>query len=343
MIRQLLLPGHRLIILYLSLLPCLLKAESDDQSVPQIIDEHHEHWSRLVLRGAESINYRVMNLFRRDEEREAELITYFYGDRRSAYEVAGSHLRISARGVWSERSGHETRLRYSARLRLGDISDRLTLFADSHDASHYATDDIFSDRHRSTERDRRDDGTTAGLIYSLTQQARSDLSLSGGLRFRPEPSPRLRLRGRLRLPLGPWQLAPEQALFWDGQDGYGTRTQIKLHRPVGKIQDIDFSTSLVWSEVSQGLDWGQFGSWRAIISPRRNVAVRLGIQGHTHPSTVTDRFAIRIPYRQRIFRDWLFGTIEPGLDFAREHDYRTDPVIGLRLDVVVGAYDRLGF
>ena len=39
------------------------------------------------------------------------------------------------------------------------------------------------------------------------------------------------------------------------------------------------------------------------------------MRGHTRPSMVAEQYYVRGPYRQRIYRDWLFLTIEPGMDF----------------------------
>ncbi|HAS83157.1 MAG TPA: hypothetical protein DCS43_10920, partial [Verrucomicrobia bacterium] len=76
-------------------------------------------------------------------------------------------------------------------------------------------------------------------------------------------------------------------------------------------------------------------------SSRRSAAIKLGVRGYTHPSLVTDQYLVRVSYRKRVHRDWLFLEIEPGLDFFREDDFKTTPLINIHLDIVIGAFDRL--
>jgi len=312
------------------------KAEWEDT-----VDKHHHFLSRQVLRAGEAINTFLMEAFRKPEDRESELIRRFYGDLETAYDVEGTHIRITPRATFSERSAHRYKVDFSARLRLGDISERLTFFADSYDTDHDTMEEVFSDRYRKELERERSEGATAGLTYLLTDRVTHQLSLSGGLRFRPEPSPRLRLRGRIRKSFDVWHSEFAQSLFWDRSDGFGEKSQIKFDRPIGEQYLFRLSSSAVWSELSRGVDWGHFASFFGYFSARRSAAIKAGLRGHTHPSTVTEQYLVRVPYRQRVFRDWLFLEIEPGLDFFREDNYEIAPLINLKLDIIIGSFERI--
>ncbi len=305
------------------------------------VDEQHRYLSRKVLFVAESINSFIAHALTDEDKREPDLVNRFYGDLLTAYDVEGTRIRITPRATFSERSSHVYKMDFSARLRLGDISDRLQFFADSFDTDHNTMDEMFSHRYRRELDRERSEGATAGLTYLLTDRVTHRLSLSGGLRFRPEPSPRLRLRARVGKSFDKWRSEFTQNLFWDMEDGVGEKSQIKFDRPIGDLYLFRLSSSAVWSELSRGVDWGHFASYYATFSPRRSAAIKAGFRGHTHPSTVTEQYLVRIPYRQRIHRDWLFLEIEPGLDFFREDNYEIAPLINLKLDILIGSIERI--
>ena len=305
------------------------------------MDRYHSHLSQRVLRVAESVNSIIVRTFRSKEDQEAEMTRRFFGNLLTAFHVEGSHIRVTPRIIVTDRSDTEYKLDFSGRLRLPGISDRLRLYADSRDTDYDTMDEIFSARYRRTLERERGEGATAGLAYFFTDRAERQLSLSTGMRFRPEPSPKARLRGRYRKSFEVWRADFAESGFWSERDAFGKRTEITLDRPFGAIHRLHLRSSGVWSEVSHGVDWGQNASWFTRFSSRRSAAVTLGARGHTHPSWVADQYLLRVTHRRRIHRDWLFLEIEPGLDLFREDDYKATPLINIKLEIVIGAFDRL--
>jgi hypothetical protein len=301
------------------------------------LDRSHRYLSNRVMRLAESINNVFTSAFGKDEDTGDEMTRRFYGNLLTAYQVEGSHIRVRPRFIMTEGEGSEYKLDFSARLRLHDISDRLRLYADSYDTDYDTMEDIFSARYRQRLELERGEGATAGLTYFFSDHMRRKLSLSTGLKFRPEPSPKIRLRGLLRKTFAIWRAELRQSVFWSEKDGAGEKTEFTLDRPVGDIHLVRFHSSVVWSEDSHGVDWGQFASYYANFSSRRSTALKLGVRGYSHPSWITDQYLLRVAYRQRVHRDWLFMEIEPGLDFFREDDFKMIPLINIKFEIVIGS------
>jgi hypothetical protein len=305
------------------------------------LDRSHRYLSDRVLHLAESINNVISSTFRQEEDHESEMIRRFFGNLLTAYQVEGSHIRVTPRLILTEENGNEYKVDFSARLRLPDLSRRLRLYVDSYDTDYDTMEDIFSTRYRQRLDLERGEGTTAGLTYFFSDHMKRDLSLSTGLKFRPEPSPKIRLRGRVRKSFDIWRAEVAQSGFWSEKDGVGERTEFTLDRPSGEIHLVRLRSSVVWSELSHGVDWGQFASYYANFSSRRSAAIKLGVHGYSHPSWITDQYLIRVAYRKRVHRDWLFLEIEPGLDFFREDDFKISPLINIKLEIVIGSFKPL--
>lgn len=302
------------------------------------VDAGHAHSSRWVVRQVDRLNTWLLDQVGEEAERESEFLRHFYGDRTSPFEVQGSHVRISPRLGWSESGGWDPSVSFSARLRLSRISRRLRFFAESVDQEADGVENIFSDRFRAPSDGRRNRSTVAGLTYLLSERTRSTASLSGGLRFRPEPVPQVRLRGRVHTEVGAWTPALIQTFFWDGRDGFGERSELDLPRRVGERHLFRAATAAEWSETTQGVEFGQVISWRTDLPGEREWLHRVGARVHTHPETVVDLIEWRIHHRRPAFRDWCFLRVEAGMDFREERAYRADPLVRLTLEFFVGEY-----
>lgn len=315
-------------------------AEPEPEELTRL-DRCHRYLSNRVLRFAESINNVISSTFRRDEDHESEMTSRFYGNLLTAYQVEGSHIRVTPRLIMTDGADNEYKLDFSARLRLPDLSKRLRLYADSYDPDYDTMEEIFSLRYREQLEAERGEGPTAGLTYFFSDHMQRQLSLSTGLRFRPEPSPKIRLRGRLRKSFDIWCADLSQSGFWSERDGFGEKTEFTLNRPTGESDLFRLQSSMVWSELSHGVDWGQFASYYANFSSRHSAALKLGVRGYSHPSWIADQYMVRLAYRRRVHRDWLFMEIEPGFDFFREDDFETTSLINIRFEIVIGFYAQL--
>ncbi len=319
---------------------------ADEPAAPETgkatrLDRIHSYLSNRVLRLAESINNLISATFRQKEDHESEMTRRFYGNLLAADQVEGSQIRLTPRLSMTEGGDNEYKLDFSARLRLPDISKRLRLYTDSYDTDYDTMEEIFSARYRRKLEAERSEGATAGLSYLFSDRVTRQLSLSTGLRFRPEPSPKIRLRGRLRKSFDIWCADIAQSVFWSEQDGFGEKTEFTLERTSDEIHFFRLNSSLVWSEVSHGVDWGQFASYYAYFNSRLSATLKLGARGYSHPSWITDQYLVRVACRKRVHRDWMFLEIEPGLDFFREDDFDMTPLINIKLVIFIGSSKRL--
>ncbi len=145
----------------------------------------------------------------------------------------------------------------------------------------------------------------------------------------------------MRKSLDNWRADASQSVFWSDRDGGGEKTEFKLDRPVGDIHLFRLHSSLVWSELSHGVDWGQYASYYALFNSRSSATLKLGLRGYSHPSWLTDQYLVRVAFRKRVHRDWIFLEIEPGLDFFRDDNFKTIPLINIKMEFVFGSFKRL--
>lgn len=302
------------------------------------VDRSHAKLSNLLLDTVERVDNFLHDTMTPAEEEALPLIGQFYGDRRfRSSATSGSYVTITPEITFSDDPVVDTSVDFSAHLKLRRVSDRLELFVDRFDDDADLLDGVLG-RLNQKLRDNNEEGG-AGLLYHLPDYFALKSSMSVGVAFKPAPVLRLKLRERLTTRAGRWQVRLSEIPFWESDDGFGEKTELALIRPLSTDTVLRSTSGAVWSETSEGVDLGHAFVVSHSLSRRRSISFRAGVAGHTEPSAIVDGYSGRATWRQRVFRDWLYLEIEPGVDFTDENDFKATPLLSLRFDIVLGAVD----
>lgn len=218
--------------------------------------------------------------------------------------------------------------RFRLDLHLPRTSRRLTVVLIGSDADHPLRDALGQE----------DDDTVAGFLrYFLLDRDAAWLSLDGGTKFRPEPDPFGRIRGVRRIAVGDLlSITPRQTFYWELADGFGETTRVDVDRQIGERSLLRWRSEGTWSEVSEGVDLFMEVSGSRQLAELRGIRAAVKLDGRTEPSVRATRYAAAIRYRHAVWRDWLFGEIEPEIGFPLDRDWTFTPGITLRLEAILG-------
>lgn len=257
-------------------------------------------------------------------------------ERYADLDVRRSHVRLSPSVRLRESGEVDFDFGFSARLRLPRASRRARLVLDRTDWLPELGRD-FEGRSGADIFDRDAGRGTASLVLPIYQRTRYRLAARAGLRFAPEPEPRLQLGlyASRRL-TGDWMLRPHQAVFWDADGGFGEKTVLEVQRHFADRLLVRLGNELIWSESSRGAELAQYVHFYRFLSNRRMIGAKVGAFEYTHPNTVVDQYRIRFPYRQRVWKSWMYIEIEPGGRFLREDNYRFSPELTITVDLLAG-------
>ncbi|MDA0989450.1 MAG: hypothetical protein O3A51_01700 [Verrucomicrobia bacterium] len=301
------------------------------------VDGVQEAVSDRVMETADKIDQWLDRSITPQSQERNETFDRFFGDRRIDDERQGSRIRIIPEVEFAERNEIDVGVRFKARLSLPRVEDRINLSIDNLDDDKTVLEG-FTDQ-RSRESQVTEDNETASLNFRLIDSVRFKSSISAGAKFKPEPIPRLKIKGGVITTRDAWALRLTENLFWLSDDGFGEKTQLDLDYTVEPQKFIRASTSVVWSEISEGVNAGQTLAYYSQLSQRRHMAILLGAIGHSRPSYVMDNYLFRFHWRQLIHSDWFHIEVEPGVDFPAERDWRFTPVLNLRFEFGFGDTD----
>ena len=187
------------------------------------------------------------------------------------------------------------------------------------------------DVFRATE----DEEWLLGLGYSPVKNSKRRLDIGGGVNVAWPPDVWARARYRRHAFFGERTLGRyRQTLFWKQEEGAGASTIFDLEHMIQKRFLVGWNGSATFSQATEGVDWLTSFILYQALTPGSALAYRFAIDGETGADVPLNVYSIRLTYRGRVSREWLFVEVRPEVayrKFERGGDW----------DVVPGLY--LGF
>lgn len=305
-------------------------------SLPAHMDSAHRHLSAYVEGFADGLDALLTRTFGGGPSATNDAIVVEGLPALARDPTGGSRVILAPSVAYSEEEGTKFRNRFFARLDLPRFEDRVQIVA----LNIQADEDVLTDFADPISRDRRLEGENdkvAGLLFVLIEDLRFDLSAAAGLRFTDiEPVPKLRLRGRVKYTSGATRYELANIGFWQGDDGFGQKTEASVRHGFTPRFSVRNTGALLIREEFPGVELGNTLALHYLLPHRRSIGLKLGAHWLTEPDAVIDFYSVRVPFRQGIWRQWLYLQIEPGADFRNEDDFDISPLISVGLEITFG-------
>lgn len=252
---------------------------------------------------------------------------------REEFDIRGSRIILTPTIEAQDSQGLSVGLKLRARIELPRVSKRIKLIFDSDYDETDLTPEIVRQRDVGL---RGDEQPTANLEVDLPPIWKFKMAGETGLKFKPEPQPRFGLRGRLSRTEGEFELKLTQKFFWEGDEGFGERTTLALEQCRKGVFLRRLSTSVLWSESSDGVQGGSTLQMFRYLGGSRALGVSFGANGPLEPEAHVETYSARISFKRRVHRDWLFFEVEPGIDWEREHSFKPTYIVRAKFDLIFG-------
>ena len=301
---------------------------------------HPVQWLSARVTGAgDRLDTFLANRFRAKNARPDEPFAHSIGDpqeeEEDEEEVNRTYIRVSPGFEYLDGEGVTSFVRASLRLALPRTAERVQLVFDSFDDDHDVVDSTLQ-RPALTDASSEDGGQTLSLRLSLHKTLHTRATFDTGLRFQPEPDPRLRFRYRMWTQAGPVIVRGVQSIFWEPEDGFGEKTQLDIEHGQATQRLVRASTSVLWSETSEGVQGGEVLSYSHTLGHRNAIGLSLGASFPLEPPVAVEKYTAQLPYRHRLHGHWLFMELTPGVDFPRARDFKVTPFIMLKFSLIFG-------
>jgi hypothetical protein len=243
----------------------------------------------------------------------------FFGDIRFDQETSATYGRAGLGLTWSEYDSGQAITDFFARYPLPNLSRKLEVVL-----ARDNEDDFVQDRASPVDAvpefvsATQDQSWLAGLGYTSISTNRSRLRFSGGLRLAWPPVPYAQARYRYRYFFSEkLALRAQETVFWRRNEGFGTTTVVDLERLLGAHVLARWSTSATLSQATEGTRISSSLTLYQSLGGARALAYSALVKGSTGAPVPLERWGVRVLYRQRAWRDWLFVEVGTGVSWPR--------------------------
>ena len=177
----------------------------------------------------------------------------------------------------------------------------------------------------------------AALRIEKTEAERWHLSLDGGIKFHgliEAPSPFVRSRASLAMPMELWNVRLSETVFWFNSIGAGETTQMDWERPISQPLMFRATSVATWLNNTQNFDLRQDMIFFHKLDERNALMYQASAIGVGRPNTVVTEYVVLALYRYRLHREWMFLEMSPQLHFPRTLAFHTSTMLSLRLEML---------
>jgi len=248
-----------------------------------------------------------------------------------------SYVKVTFDFDVSKMDGFEVKPRLKFSLDLPIAKKKLRLVIES-DLDQAQSIEERNNAQLPSTNNREDDDLYASFRYLVDSNSWERLSFDWGVKARWPPDPFTRARGVRRWDLNEyWNMIFSQEIFWYETKGLGTYTQFDFDRALLSSKDflLRITNALDWSERNEQFDLFEQVSIFQDLDNKRTVQYAIGFSAENSKrhSVITNYFT-KATYRRRLYKDWFFYELTPGIEFPREHDFNANPFISLRFEVL---------
>lgn len=254
----------------------------------------------------------------------------------SEYKYKASTFRLSSlmrAGGRGDEKDFDFKVRFNARMALPRIERESYLFIDNAGRNELPGSDPLL----------QESDTRLGLRAVRQFVKQSEIDLGGGLRLRSSgPVAYGDVEWRWQSPLGWGALELTPRGYYYSDEGFGQMTTLTWTKPVRDNRAFQIRTAERSSEATHGLEFEQSVRFAWYRSGRKRGWVAQGsVFPHLKSSQLYwDNSLINITWRDSLYKKWIYYSLTPQVEFAKEDGYSPQPSLRIGLEILFGGQMR---
>ncbi|UZE96485.1 hypothetical protein [Alkalimarinus alittae] len=179
------------------------------------------------------------------------------------------------------------------------------------------------------------DGFYGAIRYLFESKKWSRLSLDWGVKARWPPDPFARFRAVRGWDLNEnWGMVYSQEVFIFESKGFGAYSQFDFNRRLSEKLLFRVTSVVDWHERTEQFDFLEQISLFQDINNKRAIQYAAGIVAEEKSGSRITNYYTKAAYRRRLYKDWLFYEMTPGIEFQRIENFDPNPFVSFRLEML---------
>lgn len=160
-----------------------------------------------------------------------------------------------------------------------------------------------------------------------------DIGLRGGLPFNPYT----RVRARRYGDSFGWQHRFTQNLYYLHIEGWGEATQLRLDKNILKDHLLIFNIEADYLLKNNYFDLETDVTVYRKFNEHSVLAYQVGAQGNTDRGSVVNSYFTGVKFRNRIYKDWIYASINPQIEWNKNREYRRMWVLMFNFEAILSS------
>ncbi len=133
-----------------------------------------------------------------------------------------------------------------------------------------------------------------------------------------------------------WVLKNREVVKWVNTDGFYSDTDVDFERKLSDNLKFRFINNMFWDDQSYLVSFKHGPSLFQKIDNKRSLSYHAHFTTVSNPSWFVTNYILQIKYHQLLYKKWLFGSIEPFINFPKDKNFHRTPGLILNLDMIFG-------
>ena len=260
----------------------------------------------------------------------------FFGDDRHYQETNDSVFQLDTTRIMGYGGEHKFVVSGRANVHLPIAEQKLHLLLETNPEQNTTADSKQTlPQPRPTSQPTTPQSIAAALRIVKEEAERWHFSADAGLKFQGlNTTPFARTRASLAVPLGEWRAKLAETVFWFNTIGVGETTQLDFERTISEAVLLRATSNATWLKDKQNFDLRQDLTVFHKLDERTALLWQASVIGVSQPQVYVTDYVLLMSYRYRLHREWMYFDLSPQLHFPRERDFRTSPMLMMRLEIL---------
>lgn len=242
----------------------------------------------------------------------------FFGDDRALEEHSQTGGRVSTHVTWTQRDEFDVQFGFRVRINLPNLDERWYAFVGRGTRDEYLTDTSYRSNPGGPLGINQEQELLIGLGWTPRQNDYDRIAFRLGVTVAWPPEPYAKMIYRHSHYFSEKsQLRWRQTVFWALEDRFGTTTNLDLDRRLSDVLLFRWTNTGTISGVTEGIEWWSTPTLYHTLTSRSALAYAFWINGSTRAPVELEEYGVRIVFRRRIARDWLFLDVGPMVSWPR--------------------------
>lgn len=294
----------------------------------------------LISISAEAKRYRKNRIDRMHRKFSNRILAFsrevdaFFADDKHVGLTNRSKLKFAFTTNFREAAGPFIVSDINYNLVLPRTQKRLRIFVEN-EQEERQNETFATNYQRQDARTQRADSTAAGLRYIINKSGIQFFQDTGVILDVP-PRAFVRWTAKKDIMFRDWILKAREQVEWNNVDGITSVLNLDFDTRLTRKFLLRMVNDTLWNDTDYVVTFENGPTLFHKLDDKRGLSYSARVITLNKPTFEVDNYLVQLTYRQNVYRDWLFASFTPFLNFPRANNFHRTPGFIIRTDAVFG-------